>query len=231
MTDLPALLSDIRVHGYVGLWVVVFLGSAGIPLPTDLLLLAAGALAGHGELNWAAAALVAVSAAACGDAAGYFVGWRLGKRAMDWLEHSRVGRRLIPASTLERGRTYFEHFGGWAIFLSRWLAGMFSGVVNLLAGMRRYPFRAFIAYAIAGEALDTALMLGVGIAFGATLAAAEFGLKLVLLSILVLLGLGILAVRLLRPLWRERSTAPQAHRWPPPPSPPLDIPGPRQKAR
>ena len=40
MNMLPALLSDIRVHGYIALWIIVFLGGAGVPLPVDPLLLA-----------------------------------------------------------------------------------------------------------------------------------------------------------------------------------------------
>ncbi len=144
MDALSTLLSDTLVHGYLALWVIVFLGSAGIPLPTDAVVLAAGALAGHGELNPVVVGLVVITAAACGDTVGYFVGWKVGKRATDWLEHSRVGRRIIPPRTLERGQTYFARYGGWAIFLSRWLAGMFSGVVNLLAGVRRFPFPACI---------------------------------------------------------------------------------------
>src|SRR5690242_5662814 len=70
---LTSLLSDIRVHGYLALWIIVFLGSAGLPLPVDPLLLAAGALAGHGELNPLMVALVAISAAGCGDAIGYLL--------------------------------------------------------------------------------------------------------------------------------------------------------------
>ena len=183
MNTVPALLSDVHVHGYVALWLIVFLGGAGIPLPTDPLLLAAGALAGQGSLNVFVLAIVAVTAAACGDGVGYLIGRRAGARTAEWLERSRLGRRLLLPSTLEHGHVYFARYGGWAIFLSRWLAGVFSGVVNLLAGIRRYPFPSFLAYAVAGEAIDTAIMLGLGIAFGASWAAASNILRVVLLVI------------------------------------------------
>ncbi|HEY1391430.1 MAG TPA: hypothetical protein VGF38_23020 [Ktedonobacterales bacterium] len=63
------------------LWLIVFLGGAGIPLPVDPLLLASGALAGHGDLKAAVVALVAISAAGCGDSVGYLVGRTLGSDA------------------------------------------------------------------------------------------------------------------------------------------------------
>ncbi len=210
MYSSPALLSDIRADGYVALWLIIFLGGVGIPLPTDPLLLAAGALAGHGSLNALVLAVVAVTAAACGDGVGYLIGRSAGARAAAWLERSRLGQRLLPPSTLEYGRAYFVRYGGWAIFLSRWLAGIFSGAVNLLAGIRRFPFPSFLAYAVAGEALDTVIMLGLGTAFGASWMAANNVLKIVLLVICGILIAGLLIARAL-PSFRHATARKQRH--------------------
>jgi membrane-associated protein len=196
MNMLPDLLSDIRVHGYIALWIIVFLGGAGVPLPVDPLLLAAGALAGHGELNAVVVALVAISAAGCGDVVGYYVGRIAGRRAATWLKRSPIGQHIIAQSTLERGRAYFARYGGWTIFLSRWLVGAFSGVVNLLAGVRRYPFPAFFAYALAGETLDTAIMLALGVAFGASWMMANNLVKVISFVALGLIGAALIVVRI-----------------------------------
>ncbi len=195
MNILPALLSVIHVHGYLALWVMLFLGSAGVPIPCDPLLLAAGALAGHGELNIVVVAVVAISAAACGDVAGYFVGRTLARPAAGWLERSRIGKRVMTATTVEHGRSYFARYGGWAIFLSRWLVGAFSGVVNLLAGGRRFPFWSFFLYAVTGEVLDTILMLSIGAVFGASWASANNGLRVVSGVILALACAALITIR------------------------------------
>lgn len=202
---LTSLLSDIRVHGYLALWIIVFLGSAGLPLPVDPLLLAAGALAGHGELNPLMVALVAISAAGCGDAIGYLLGRKIGSRVVRWIKRSSLGRRLISHRMVEQGRAYFARYGGWAIFLSRWLVGAFSGVINILAGVRRFPFLTFFAYALIGEALDTAIMLALGVAFGASWATANNLVKVLSLVALVVVGGGVIIARA---LYRPHTTNP-----------------------
>lgn len=202
---LSPLMADIRISGYLALWVIVFLGSAGIPLPTDPVLLAAAVLVGHGDLNVVVVALVATSAAACGDSLGYLIGRQVGGKAVAWLERSRAGQRIFSASMLKRGGEYFSRYGGWAVFLSRWIAGVFSGVVNILAGVRRYPFWSFLTYAVAGDIVDTAIMLTLGIGFGATWAEANNVLKVVSFVVLSVLAAVLLVVRLLFPLRHVRS--------------------------
>jgi membrane-associated protein len=193
---LPALLADIQIHGYIALWIIVFLGSAGVPVPCDPLLLAAGALVGHGDLKLIAVVAVAITAAGLGDIAGYLFGRAVGGKALIWLERSAVGRRIVPRRLLERGRSYFARYGGWAIFLSRWLIGVFSGVVNILAGARRFPFRTFFAYALAGEIVDTALLIALGVAFGASWVSANTLLKVISLAAVILLGSALFVIRL-----------------------------------
>lgn len=207
MNTLSALLSDVEVQGYLALWLLVFLGGVGVPVPTDPLLLAAGALAGHGELNVFVVAFVAISASACGDSLGYLIGRTIGNTALDWLEHSRLGRRLIPARTLHRSRTYFFRYSGWAVFLSRWLFSAFSAIVNLLAGIRRYSFASFLAFATAGEALDTCVMLALGIIFGASWAAANDVVKVISILAVIVVSIVIITARLVSLLHHLRSDA------------------------
>ncbi len=159
--------------------------------------------AGHGNLNVVVVALVAVSAAGCGDSVGYLVGRTVGSGTAAWLSRSPIGRRFISPSTLERDRTYFARYGGWAIFLSRWLVGALSGVVNLLAGMRRFPFPAFFACAVAGEAVDVAVMLALGVAFGASWASANNLVKVISFAAPGLIGVTLIIARR---LYQSRNT-------------------------
>lgn len=208
MNILPALLADIRVHGYIALWMIIFLGSAGLPLPGDPVLLAAGAFAGHGELNIMGVSLVAITAAACGDVVGYALGRTMGRGAARRLERTRIGKRLLSTGAIVHGRLYFTRYSGWAIFLSRWLVGAFSGVVNVLAGVRHFPFPVFMVYALVGELIDIALMLTLGMAFGASWASANNAVKIISFVALVLIAAAIIVVRLWISHRDEDSSAP-----------------------
>ena len=48
---LPLLLHGLHEYGYAVLWLTVFIAAVGLPLPINLLLLAAGAFAVRGDFN------------------------------------------------------------------------------------------------------------------------------------------------------------------------------------
>ena len=192
---LPYLLTLLQEYGYPTLWLSVFIGALGIPLPNTLVLLAAGAFAALGNFNFALLLLVAVSAFVAGDNSSYWIGRRWGSRLLAWLE----GRLLKPRA-VDRSRIYFHRLGGWAIFFSRFLVSALGGAINLLAGTELYPYRRFLVYDIAGETLGALLPLGLGYIFGASWVAVGDmlgSLSLFVLTLLIVLALGYQTVRLL----------------------------------
>jgi membrane-associated protein len=163
---LPFLLYWLHEFGYPMLWLTVFIAAVGLPLPTSLVLLAAGAFAGRNDFNIALLIGITITASCCGDNVGYFIGRRWGSRTLQWLE--QPGRlHVIPAGTITQSRLYFKRRGGWAIFFSRFLFSAMGGMLNLLAGAERYPYRHFLLYDVTGETLGTVIPLSLGYAFGA----------------------------------------------------------------
>ncbi len=193
---LPYLLTLLQEYGYPILWLSVFIGAVGIPLPNTLVLLAVGAFAALGNFQFILLFVVALSAFVAGDNVSYWLGRRWGSRVLRWMEG-----RLIRAQTLERSRVYFDRLGGWAIFSSRFLVSALGGAINLLAGAQLYPYRRFLAYDIAGEAAGTALLLTLGYVFGASWDAVGDVLgsfSFFLVALLVALVLGYQTLRLFR---------------------------------
>lgn len=162
-TLLPYLLTWLQEYGYPILWLSVFIGAVGIPLPNSLVLLAAGAFAALGDFNFALLALISISAFVAGDNTSYWIGRRWGSKVLTWSEG-----RLIQPQTLARSRSSFERLGGWAVFISRFLVSALGGAINLLAGAELYPYRRFLAYDLAGETLGALLPLTLGYVFGAS---------------------------------------------------------------
>jgi membrane protein DedA with SNARE-associated domain len=130
------------------LFAVVLMGSAGLPLPGVILVIAAGALVQQGELNlWWVIGLTC-SAAILGDSIGYAIGLTGGRR----LAHRITGRfggqsRLLAAEALAR------KWGGPGIFFSRWLLTPLGSSINLVSGMAAYPYHRFLFFDVTGEIL------------------------------------------------------------------------------
>jgi membrane-associated protein len=197
---LPYLLTLLQEYGYPILWLSIFIGALGIPVPNTLVLLAAGAFAALGNFNFAILLLVAVSAFVTGDNASYWIGRRWGSRLTAWLE-----RHLVKPHTVARSQMYFRRLGGWAIFFSRFLVSALGGEINLLAGAELYPYRRFLLYDLSGETLGALLPLSLGYIFGASWVAVGDILgsfSLFLLTLLIVLALGYQAQRLLRHMRR-----------------------------
>ncbi len=203
---LPVLISWVEQAGYPALWLSIFVAAVGIPLPISFVLLAIGAFAALGDFNVFLLGGVALTAAVCGDSAGYLIGYLVGTRIFAWLEHSRRFN-LISPQTLQNSRLYFSKRGGWAIFLSRFIVSALGGTINLLAGAEMYPYRRFLLLDISGEAAGVVIFLALGYIFGASWEGIGDVIGTTSLFILVLLIALYLAYRLIRMMQRMRGTS------------------------
>jgi membrane protein DedA with SNARE-associated domain len=133
--------SLVHDYGLVILFLLIGMESAGIPLPGETALVAAGVLASRGDMNIVAVIVVAAVAAIVGDNVGYWAG-RLGGRKLlrrsGWLE--RHASRVLPWS--ER---FFRRHGAKTIFLGRFFA-ILRVTAAWLAGVSQMHWWRFFAY-------------------------------------------------------------------------------------
>lgn len=164
-----AILSALLVYGYPALGLTLFLGALGAPVPTGLATTLAGSLAGRGQLYWLTAAGIAIAASAVGDIVGYGIGRWLGKGFI-----ARHGKWLgLTPSRQSRVQALFDRWGGTTVLLTRTLVSHLSSVMSLLAGVARYRFASFIAFALAGRVIWTSAYLGLGYGVGSDIEAAS----------------------------------------------------------
>lgn len=153
MTD--AALALLPEYGIPLLALIVGLGCLGVPVPSSLLLLAAGAFAGAGELPLAAAAAASLAAAVAGDNLGYALG--------------RVAAGPLTARQPEltaRACALLASRGRLAVYFSRWLVSPLGPPINLVAGAGGMTWRRYIPAEIAGEATWVGLYMALGFSFG-----------------------------------------------------------------
>jgi membrane protein DedA with SNARE-associated domain/membrane-associated phospholipid phosphatase len=148
-------------YGYAGVAIGVFLESAGVPVPGEAALLAAGFAASRGTLSLPAIMAVAAVAGVLGDNLGFWVGRRLGR---PWLERNGRWILLTPAR-LQRMDHFFARFGAPAVGLARFVAGV-RVVAAVSAGVAGMRWRAFAIYNVAGAMLWSVVTTLEGYAFG-----------------------------------------------------------------
>ena len=156
-------------YGLLALFLIVMLESAGVPLPGETALVAAGVFASHGELNIAAVIIVAAAAAIIGDNLGYWIG-RTGGRSV-------LTRWTVTARTLPWAEGFFERHGPKTIFIGRFFS-ILRVTAAWMAGVSRMKWWTFFLWNAAGG-ICWALLVGlVAYLFGqaAADAIAKYGL-------------------------------------------------------
>lgn len=158
------MLAQVADWGATALAIVTFLSCLAVPVPSSMMMLAAGAFAASGDLDLLPAASAALIGAILGDQTGYQLG-RIGyQRTAVWLNQNHT-----RAAVLERARLSINRRGAVAVFLSRWLFSVLGPYVNLLAGGAGMTWLHFTAAGIAGECVWVLVYVGVGYLAGGSI--------------------------------------------------------------
>jgi membrane protein DedA with SNARE-associated domain len=149
------------VLSYLGLFAIVFLTGAGLPLPEDLVVLGAGWLIHHGITDLAPTLATTLVAVVAGDVLLYGAGRRYGPRIAS---HPRLARRF-PPDRVERAQRLFARWGSSALIAARLVPGL-RAAVYLVAGTLRMPFRRFLLIDSLASLVHVPLLVGIGVAVG-----------------------------------------------------------------
>ncbi|MCL4274576.1 MAG: DedA family protein [Anaerolineales bacterium] len=151
------LLTQVINFGAPLLWLVVFIGGLGVPLPCTVLVIAAGAFARQGILPWHTTALFSIVSVVLGDIISYSFGFYAREKVLD---------RFSDTPRWRQAEKTFRKWGPLSIFFSRFLVTAIALPVNLMSGTTRYPFRKWLTYDAAGEIVWILGYGGLGYLFG-----------------------------------------------------------------
>jgi membrane protein DedA with SNARE-associated domain len=147
-------------HGYTVVLGWVFLEQAGVPIPSIPLLLAAGALAGAGRMNFALALLCCMVAAVLADSIWYHLGRTKGIKVLQLL--CRIS--LEPDSCVRRTQGVFEKQGAKSLLIAKFVPGL-NAVATPMAGIFHMRLRRFLIFDSLGALLWAGTFLGLGYIF------------------------------------------------------------------
>ena len=193
-----ALVAWLAVYTYPVAGLTVLVGSIGVPLPSTVVVLAAGSFTTDGDPDFWLLFGVILAAAVLGDVTSYSLG--------RWSSHvvvDRVGARVgLTRERIAAAEHRFERWGGLLVLVTRCLLTGLALPTNLVAGASTYPLARFLAWAVVGETIWTGQLLGLGWLFGPSWVSLLDYLDdavTALTALAVAAGLIYLLVRLLRP--------------------------------
>lgn len=153
------------LYGAPALFVVMAAGQLGIPLPTSILLLTAGALLADGDLSFWQVFGWGLAGAVTGDHLGYATGRFAGVALRE-----RLDRWPRLAGSLNKAEELTRKWGDGSIFLSRWLFSPVGPYVNLTSGLSLHPLYRFTLADVAGEIVWIGSYLSLGLLFAGSIA-------------------------------------------------------------
>ncbi len=164
MSELARLASFLAANPVPLTFGILVLTGLGLPIPEDVILLAAGASVSLGRTGFypmVGAALLGVLVA---DAVLFWLGRRYGPGLLE----RRPFRYLATPARLERARGMFRRRGAGAVFLARFVAGL-RFVVFFSAGASGMRPATFLLMDLTGALVSVPLVVLLGYVFGSNL--------------------------------------------------------------
>jgi membrane protein DedA with SNARE-associated domain len=131
--------------GLAGVFVLMILESACIPIPSEAIMLFAGFSVSKGDLTLVGVVAAGVLGNVVGSLIAYAVGY-YGR--VELLERNRLIH--VSQSQLERADRWFDRYGSWAVFFSRMIP-IVRTFISLPAGIARMPVGRFTLLTFLGS--------------------------------------------------------------------------------
>jgi membrane protein DedA with SNARE-associated domain len=155
------ITSIISNLGYGGIFFLMILESALIPIPSEVIMPYSGFLVSVGKLGSVGVVLAGSFGNLVGSIATYYLGLRLGRTAI--IKYGKYV--LFKKEHLEYTERLFERYGEKIAFVGRLLPGVRT-YVSLPAGIGLTDFVKFTAYTFAGSLIWNTLLTYAGIELG-----------------------------------------------------------------
>ncbi len=137
------------------LFVFMTLESSSVPIPSEVVMTLAGALASKGILDFWLAYIVALAGSTLGMIIDYYIGFFIGKDIL----YKYMKRFKIKNKSFNDFDMWFERNAIAAIFFSR-LLPIVRTWMSFPAGFIKMPMKKFLFYSISGSAVwDMVLMV------------------------------------------------------------------------
>lgn len=156
------LLDLVERLGAVGVGLTILIETVIPPIPSEVVLGAAGVLINEGRLSLVPVILWATVGSVVGALVLYSIGRALGPRR----SHAFLDRLpLVETEDVDKTFDWFERHGRSAVFFGR-MVPIVRSFVSVPAGVVKMPLPQFLLYTTAGSLIWNSLLIGLGVAAG-----------------------------------------------------------------
>jgi membrane-associated protein len=190
----------IQQFPYLGLFILLILGTLGFPFPEDGILLLSGFLAAQGYIKLFPAFLAVYCGLLMTDFFLYSVGKKYGRSLV---EHKRF-RKIVTAERLSKLERKFQKWGILVVFFGRHLLAL-RAQIFLVAGVMRMPWKKFLLADGTSALFTITLWGGLGYAGGNSVQALKKDITNIEQFLMLILSILAVSVLLLRYFKKRRN--------------------------
>jgi len=189
---------------YLGLFLLLVLGTLGLPFPEDGILLLSGFLTAHHVIRPLPAFLVVYSGLLMTDFLLYSVGKKYGRMLV---EHERF-HKIITEDRLAKLEKKFKKWGALLVFFGRHLLGL-RAQIFLVAGVTRMSWKKFLIVDGTSALFTITLWGGLGYLGGNSIQALRRDITNIEQIVMIILAILLGSVLLFKYFKKRRNTSRQ----------------------
>jgi len=159
------VINLISATGYLGIFMAMAIESCLIPLPSEVTMPFAGALAASGELNLILVSLTGAFGNLVGSWGAYWIGIKFPEKIIIKFINKWGKFLLLSEHEYEKAKSWLKKYGNPVSFFSRLLPGIRT-VISLPAGVARINFLQFSAYTFLGSLIWSFILALIGYKLG-----------------------------------------------------------------
>ena len=152
--------------GLLGVTVMMFLENVFPPIPSELIMPAAGFAAAMGKMNLVLVIIAGTLGSVLGALPLYYLGTVFDEKRLFSLAEKYGKYVLVKPSDVTNAQDWFHKYGKTVIFFGRMIPAIRS-LISIPAGMARMPLLPFLVLTAIGSAIWTTILAYAGYILGA----------------------------------------------------------------
>ena len=159
------VLAIMAKFGYLGIIFAMFAENVFPPIPSELIMPAAGFAVARGDLNLILVILAGTLGSVIGALPLYYLGRLLNEDRLLVFTQKYGKYVFVKPSDIRSSSVWFDKHGSKAVFFGRMVPGIRS-FISIPAGMSKMPILPFLVFTALGSSIWTSLLTIAGYYFG-----------------------------------------------------------------